>query len=82
MSLDRKDVRLKLEPDDHAIVKLLAESRGMDLDDWCEAVLVREARRDFHAAILIVKTAQRMGIEGKAIPEMPRRQGTSGSERE
>lgn len=82
MSLERKDVRLKLDPDDHAVVKLVAESRGLDLDDWCEAVLVREARREFHSAMVLVKTAQRLGIDGKAIPEMPQRRGMAGSVRE
>lgn len=82
MSLERKDVRLKLDPDDHAVVKLVAESHGLDMDDWAEAVLVREARREFHRAMVLAKTAQRLGIDGKAIPERPQRRGMAGSVRE
>lgn len=82
MTLPRKDVRLKLDDADHAVLKLVAESQGLDLDDWCEAVLVRESRRAFHAAIVLARTAQRLGIDEKAIPEMPRRQGMAGSDRE
>ncbi len=45
MSLDRKDLRIKLDPDDHTGLTLLAESEGRELADWAERVLVRKVDR-------------------------------------
>jgi len=66
--LERKDLRLKLNPDDHAAVSLLADVRGLDLAEWAERVLVREARRELHAAMLIHQRAERLGIAAQALP--------------
>lgn len=68
MSLDRKDLRIKLDPDDHTGLTLLAESEGCELADWAERVLVREIRRRVHAAMVLAKKAERLGIAGNAIP--------------
>ena len=68
MSLDRKDLRIKLDPDDHTGLTLLAESEGRELADWAERVLVREIRRRVHAAMALAKKAERVGIAGNAIP--------------
>ncbi len=68
MSLERKDLRLKLDPDDHTGLALLADSEDKDLAAYAEAVLVRVIRRRVHAAILLAERAQRLGIAGKALP--------------
>lgn len=68
MSLDRKDLRIKLDQDDHTGLTLLAESEGRELADWAERVLVREIRRRVHAAMVLAKKAERLGIAGNAIP--------------
>lgn len=68
MSLDRKDLRIKLDPDDRTGLTLLAESEGRELADWAERVLVREIRRRVHAAMVLAKKAERLGIAGNAIP--------------
>lgn len=66
MSLERKDLRLKLDPDVHSGLGLLAESDDVDLAEWAEAVLAREVRRRIHAATVIADKAQRLGIAGSA----------------
>lgn len=68
MSLDRKDLRLKLDADDHAGLQLLADAEDMDMGAWAEALLKREIRRRVHAAIVLAKRAERLGIAGSAIP--------------
>ena len=66
--LDRKDLRVKLHPDDHAGLTLLAGADDCELSAWAERVLVREIRRRVHAATVIADTAKRMGTTGKVIP--------------
>jgi hypothetical protein len=66
MTLERKDLRLKVNPDDHAAMRLLTDVMGMDLCDWAEAVLVREVRRELHAAMMLADEARRLGIDGNS----------------
>lgn len=68
MSLERKDLRLKLHPDDHQGLALLADSEGRELAEWAERELVKIIRRRVHAAIVLADRAQRLGIAGKALP--------------
>jgi hypothetical protein len=68
VSLDRKDLRVKLDADDHTGLQLLAEADDVDLAEWAERLLVREIRRRVHAAIVLASKAQRLGIAGNSIP--------------
>ena len=69
MSLERKDLRIKLDADDHAALQLCADADGgQDLGAWAERVLVRVIRRRVHAAMVLAERAQRLGIAGKPIP--------------
>lgn len=67
MSLERKDLRLKLDPDDHAGLALLAEAEESELAAYAERVLVRVIRRRVHGAIALAEKAKRLGIAGKPI---------------
>lgn len=69
MSLERKDLRIKLDPDDHAALSLLAEADDKELAEMAEAILVRVVRRRLHAAMVMATKAQRLGLGGRAIPE-------------
>lgn len=82
MSLDRKDLRLKLDPDDHAALALLSDAHDIDMAAWAERVLVREVRRELHAAMVVAQRAQRLGIAGIARKPEGHGAGTSGSGRE
>jgi predicted HicB family RNase H-like nuclease len=68
MSLDRKDLRIKLDANDHAGLALLAEADESELAEWAERVLVRVIRRRVHAAMVLAAKAERLGIVGRAIP--------------
>jgi len=69
MALDRKDLRLKLDHDDHEALKLLADAEDIDLAALAEQILVAVVRKRVHAAIVIAQRAERLGIAGKLIPE-------------
>lgn len=78
MSLDRKDLRLKLDAETHAALSLLADADDVDLSVWAERVLVAEVRKRLHAAMVVAKRAERLGIAGIARDCA----GTSGNGRE
>lgn len=63
--LERKDVRLKLEPDAHAALAVIAEIDQLDMGEWCERVIVAEIGRRLHAASVIAQKMDRLGILGK-----------------
>lgn len=68
MTLERKDLRIKLDANDHAGLALLAEADESELAEWAERVLVWVIRRRVHAAMVLAKKAERLGIVGRAIP--------------
>lgn len=68
MSLERKDLRLKLDAEDHQALALCAEAEAQELAEWAERVLVRAVRRRLHAAMVLAEKARRLGISGSAFP--------------
>jgi hypothetical protein len=68
MAIERKDLRIKLDADDHAGLTLLAECEDSDLAELAERILVRVIRRRVHGAIVLADKAKRLGIAGKPLP--------------
>lgn len=64
MSLDRKDVRFKLDPEWHAALAGVAEADMSDIGEWVERVIVRELQQRFDQASVLVAIAERAGISG------------------
>lgn len=66
MSLDRKDLRLKLDPDVHVGLSILAEARadGTGVQELGEEIVAEYVRRRIHDATVIAERAQRAGISG------------------
>jgi hypothetical protein len=64
MSLDRKDIRAKLDPDMHAALTVLAEVDQLDIGEFIERELVRVIYERVHAATLIADRTSRLGITG------------------
>jgi len=64
MALERKDLRIKLDADDHAGLQLLAEADQCDIGEWVENLIVRSLRERFDNASVLVAIAQRSGISG------------------
>lgn len=64
MSLERKDVRLKLDHDMHAAAKALADSQGLEIAEWCEQVLAGVIKRRVHEANVVITALEQSGSLG------------------
>lgn len=64
MSLERKDVRFKLDPDTHQALSVLAEVSHVDIGEFVEAVVAREVARRVHEAKVVAERTARLGISG------------------
>lgn len=64
MSLERKDVRLKLSPTDHAGLALIAEIDGKEISEWVEIEVAKVVRRRIHEATVIAERSKRLGLSG------------------
>lgn len=78
LSLERKDFRGRLDPDWHTMMRAVADLQGVTDAEWIEALIVRELRREVHAASVIAAAARRVGIAGTG-RESP---GAAGNRRE
>lgn len=66
MSLDRKDVRLKITPEAHRELSALAELYEKDISELGAMLLERSILGEAHVARLNASRVARWGIEGKA----------------
>ena len=64
MSLDRKDVRFRLDPDVHAAVTVLAEVAQVEIGEWLEMIVQREVVRRVHETTVLHERMARLGILG------------------
>lgn len=71
MSLERKDVRAKLDPDLHEALTVLCEIDELDIGEFVERELVRVITRRVHDASLIAARTERLGITGKVRESIP-----------
>ena len=65
MSLDRPDVKARLDPEYHRALKRICDARGVTISEFTEELLVREVRRIVHEASVIAESAPDLGIAGK-----------------
>lgn len=66
MSLERKDVRFKMDPDAHAALSVLADTAGVDIGEFVENVVEREVIRRVHEARVVADRTARLGIAGSS----------------
>lgn len=64
MSLDRKDIRAKLDPQRHAQLKAICEVDNVDMGDFIEAVLIPVIEQRVHDAMVLASALQRLGKTG------------------
>lgn len=64
MSLERKDVRLKLDHDMHAAVVAIADALDMLPAEWVEQVIVGIVKKRVHEANVLINTLQSSGSLG------------------
>lgn len=65
MSLERKDVRFKLDPQVHAALTVLAECAIKDIGEFVESIVISEVQRRVHEASVIAQRTAGLGISGK-----------------
>ena len=53
MALERKDVRAKLDPADHAALVRIADADGVDIAELIERELLKYIRHELHRASVI-----------------------------
>ncbi|MDE1998738.1 MAG: hypothetical protein KGI52_07410 [Burkholderiales bacterium] len=66
MSLDRKDAKPRFDPDDHALIAVLAEIDGMTISEWIAVAAVEKMRGRVHDATVVAETLARLGTAGKS----------------
>lgn len=69
MALERKDVRFKLDADEHARLVAVAAHDSQDMGEWVEQLVLRElANREAFARreSSLLATLERVGISGKS----------------
>lgn len=65
MSVERKDIRGKLDPDLHRALKVICDAEGVTEAEFIERVLVPVIRRRVHEAIEIADAVRGSGITGR-----------------
>ena len=64
MSLERKDVRFKLDPDAHRALTVVCEADHLDIAEFVEREVLRVIRERLHAASFIAQRTQGLGNLG------------------
>lgn len=64
MSIERKDVRFKMDHEVHQALTVLAEIAQVDIGEFVELVVQREVVRRVHDATVIADRTARLGING------------------
>jgi hypothetical protein len=66
MSLDREDIRAKLDPDLHRALKAICDAEGCTIAEFVERVLAPVIRRRVHEAIQIADAVRVSGRTGNS----------------
>lgn len=62
MSLERKDVRPRLNADYHALLQEVADYYGLDINEWAGRVLVAALQKEAHRASELARRMEKRGI--------------------
>lgn len=64
MSLERENIRAKLDPEIHRALKAICDAEGVTISEFVERVLVTVTKRRVHEATLIVAAVRGPGKTG------------------
>lgn len=64
MSLERKDVRAKLDPELHGALNVICERDGLTQADWIESVIAPLLRKEIQDTVKTYDAFLRAGIIG------------------
>lgn len=65
MSLERVDIRAKLDPDMHEALVAICDAKRLTLGEFIEALVVPEITRLVHEATVITEKLRISGTNGK-----------------
>lgn len=65
MSLERKDIRFKLDHDVHQALVAICDARGVEIAAFVESLVLPEVKRVVHEANVISARAAVSGTSGK-----------------
>jgi hypothetical protein len=65
VSLERQDVRAKLDPDMHEALVAICDAKGLTVGEFIEGLLVPEIKRLLHEAHCIASRTRGPGTTGK-----------------
>jgi hypothetical protein len=65
MTLDRKDVRAKLDPNIHAALVVICEERGLDVGEFIEREIAALVLGLVHDATVLAERTAHLGFSGK-----------------
>lgn len=66
MSIERPDVKPRLDHDVHAMLKVFARLDGVSIAEWCELVITAAVHKRASDATVAAAELQRLGILGKS----------------
>lgn len=66
MSVERKDVRAKLDDDMHAALNAICDARGITQAEWIESVIVPVLRQQIADVNDLYSRFQRAGLTGNS----------------
>ena len=66
MSLERKDVRTKVDADVHEAMVRICRARGIEIAAFVESILVPEVKRIVHEANIICSASPLLGKSGSS----------------
>ena len=55
MSIPRKDVRVYLDWDMHAALRVITDHKGVEMAAWCESLIAAEIQRIAHDSIVVAE---------------------------
>ena len=65
MSLERQDVRFKLDAVVHGQLRAICDSDGVDINDFVEKIVVPVVKKRVHDAIELANRLHKAGLIGK-----------------
>lgn len=65
MALERKDLRLKVDPDLLEKIRVIADVENKEIGELCESILETQISALVDRAMVIAEKLQRQGLTGK-----------------
>lgn len=64
MALERKDLRIKVDPELLDMIRILADVDGVEIGEMCEGILVAQVQKLITRAMVVSERITRQGLAG------------------